>query len=69
MELSTIKELCDKIKSGEIDESKLTIMLDRDDTYFYIQGDKLKIKECEMPGSDIEILYKLLFPKASIGWV
>ena len=35
MEYKTIKEFCEAVKSGKIDESKLVIVLDNDVTSFY----------------------------------
>jgi len=77
MEFKTIKELYDKVKSGEIDESQLGILLDNDCTSFYL-GDckdsegndidnEIRIKEAN-GYSDIEPLYKILFPKADVQW-
>ena len=67
MELSTIKELCDKIKLGEIDESKLRIVLDNDGTSFYAGDEEIEIEETG-GYHDIEPLYKLLFPLAAVEW-
>ena len=67
-ELKTIKELHEKIKSGEIDESKLVIWLDNDMTSFYVEGEEIKVKETN-GYMDIEKLYPLLFPKSQVEWV
>lgn len=68
MELKKISELVDKVKSGEIDESRLEVRLDNDMTSFHIGDEEIKIEE---GGGyyDIEPLYRLLFPKASVEWV
>jgi hypothetical protein len=73
----TIKELYDAVKSGEIDETKLGIVMDNDDTSFYVgpardeNGNDLdnEILVEEANGyHDIEKLYPLLFPKAEVEW-
>lgn len=73
MKFKTIKELHEAVKSGVIDESKLIIQLDNDETYFSIvNGDcdpeDLDVKEAH-GYQDIEKLYPLLFPKAIVEWV
>ena len=73
----TIKEFYEAVKSGEIDESKLEIILDNDRTSFYIgpsedeEGNDLdnEIEVAEANGyADIEKLYPLLFQKAKVEW-
>ena len=73
----TIKEFYEAVKAGEIDESKLEIILDNDCTSFYIgpsedeRGNELdnEIEVAEANGYyDIEKLYPLLFPKAKVKW-
>ena len=66
------------VKSGEIDESKVRIELDNDGTCFaegecYDEDDdaydERQIKVEEANGyQDIEPLYKLLFPLATVEW-
>ncbi len=73
MKLKTLKELYDKVKSREIDESKLQIVLDNDCTMFYVgepgEDDDNEIEVEEANGYyDIEKLYPLLFPKAKVEW-
>ena len=74
MKLNTIKELYDKVQSGDIDESKLEVTLDNDCTSFYIIADNpeeepTEIRIYEVNGyDDIEPLYRLLFPKAKVQW-
>ncbi len=78
IQIATIKELYKKVKSGEIDESKLRIVLDNDCTSFSIlpdetpDGDDIEeniIKVAEANGYyDIDKLYPLLFPKAKVEW-
>ena len=71
MKLRTLEELFVKVKSGEIKEAELTVMVDNDNTYF---------TTCDKEGMDKEIiitraggyedvlpLYELLFPKATVG--
>ena len=78
MEYKTIKELYEDVKSGKIDESKLKITLDNDSTAFYIDtgeedvyGNEMDIRivVAEANGyRDIDKLYPLLFPKATVEW-
>lgn len=70
MNLGTIKELHDKVKAGEIDESKLIIIMDNDCTNFYIGPDEEdEINVSEANGyNDIEKLYPILFPNAKVEW-
>lgn len=64
----TIKELYEAVKTGEIDELKLEIIMDNDSTHFY-EGRDNKIEVLEANGYyDIEKLYPLLFPKAMVMW-
>ena len=76
-EYKTIKEFYAAVKSGEIDESKLTVVLDNDCTSFYegsvydSNGKELdnEITVAEANGyNDIDKLYPLLFPKATVEW-
>ena len=75
LELKTIEELAAKVKSNEIDGSKLTITLDNDDISFYV-GDEEKdpdnfievIVEEAKGYPDILPLYKLVFPDAIVEW-
>jgi len=76
-EYKTIKELYEAVKAGEIDETKLEIVMDNDCTNFYVgpqedaNGNWLdnEIRVQEANGYlDIEKLYPLLFPKATVGW-
>lgn len=73
--IKSIKDLYDKVKSGEIDESKLIIRMDNDTTQFYSIRDADKYSddvEDYFSGNgyrDIEDLYPILFPKADIDWV
>ncbi len=77
MEFKTIKELYEAVKSGKIDETKLFIILDNDCTSFYNGKPKEdenyevinEIDVVEASGYyDIEKLYPLLFPKATVEW-
>lgn len=80
MKFNTIEELYEKVKSGEIDESKLVIILDNDNTSFHLNGNtepdpegyhefSKDIKVSEANGClDVKPLYKLLFPKAVVEW-
>ena len=77
MKFQTIKELYEAVKAGKIDETKLEIVLDNDHTGFYLgpaedeDGNDTdnEIEVAEANGySDIEHLYPLLFPKATVGW-
>jgi len=72
MKYESIEELYKAVKNGDIDESKLEIIVDNDDTGFYIQpnndggwGDEI----CNGNGyGDVKELYRLLFPKAMVDW-
>jgi len=71
MNYETIKGLYTGVKNGDIDESKLEIILDNDDTGFYVQSDGEEWDDAILHGngySDIGELYELLFPKAIVGW-
>ncbi len=77
MKFQTIKELYEAVKAGKIDETKLEVVLDNDCTGFYLgpaedeNGNDLynEIEVAESNGYyDIEKLYPLLFPKATVGW-
>jgi len=72
MKLKTIEELHNKVRSGEIDESKLRIVLDNDMTGFYLDVGKEDEEEIEIAEAngyqDILPLYCLLFPKADVEW-
>ena len=76
-EFDTIKELFEAVKRGEVDGSKLEIVMDNDSTSFYDgapdpeddgQSNEIKVKEAN-GYYDIEKLYPLLFPKAKVEWV
>jgi hypothetical protein len=76
-EFETIKDFYGAVKSGKIDESKLTVVMDNDNTGFYEgpcedeQGNEIdnRIEVKEANGYyDIEKLYPLLFPKATVEW-
>ena len=65
----TIKEFYKAVKSGDIDEAKLEIVLDNDCTNFYVGSSNDEIRVEEANGYyDIEKLYPLLFPAATVGW-
>ena len=74
-EYKTIAALHKAVQSGEIDESKLSITLDNDSTYFAdgpLEDDneldnKIQVEEAN-GYYDIGPLYALLFPKASVEW-
>ena len=67
--IADVKKACE---SGEIDESKLEIVMDNDDTGFYYgERDEDGYRPCIFNGEgyhDIEKLYPLVFPKADVGW-
>jgi hypothetical protein len=68
----TIKDLFEAVKAGKIDESDIQIILDNDQTSFYllVDGDPDNDIELAEGGgySDITELYQLLFPTADIQW-
>ena len=63
----TIEEFYKAVKSGDIDETKLVIVLDNDCTNFYLGPNEIVIKEAN-GYDDIEPLYALLFPEATVDW-
>ena len=67
IKLKTIKELYDKVQAGEIDEAKLHIVLDNDCTSFGVGDTAIEVAEAN-GYYDIEKLYPLLFPKATVEW-
>ncbi len=68
MELKTLKDLHEKVKSGEINEADLVIILDNDATQFTCICDEIEVAQAN-GYHDVEALYGLLFPKATIDWV
>lgn len=66
-EYDTIKELHCAIRNGDIEESKLEIILDNDVTSFYYNNEEIIVKETN-GYSDITPLYRLLFQKADVQW-
>lgn len=69
MKYKTIKELYEASKNGDIDESKLSIILDNDYTGFYIRSDDGGDDDmiCDGNGDyDVTEVYRLLFPKAIV---
>lgn len=68
MKYKTINELYEGVNGGAVDESKLEIILDNDNTGFYIKSDdEHDVLICEGNGDyDVEELYRLLFPKAMV---
>jgi hypothetical protein len=73
MQLEKIEDLVKKIKDGELDQRRLTIVLDNDSTNFYYGNDEdedyFEIDILEDNGySDIDTLWKLLLPEAKVEW-
>jgi len=77
MKFKTIKDLHEAVASGKLDATKIEIVLDSYCTDFYYgpamtpEGEEVEngIEVTEAGGySDIEPLYKLLFPKSTVGW-
>jgi hypothetical protein len=71
----TIAGLIAAVRAGEIDESKLIIVLDNDSTGFYLcagtgePDDDEQITVGSANGYyDVEPLYKFLFPTACVKW-
>ena len=73
---ATIEELYLAVKDGKIREEDLMVTLDNDCTSF---GECSCVGDCSCPDDDIvvdetngyydiEPLYKLLFPKATVNW-
>lgn len=64
---NSIKEVLEAVKKGEIDESKLEVYMDNDHTSVHNES-----SDPIYEGNgyyDIEELWPLLFPKASVNWV
>ena len=76
MKYKTIKGLREGINKGEVKEENLYIQLDNDGVYFGLTVDMItdesELEEIEVDSaegySDIEQLYKLVFPKATVEW-
>ena len=69
MKYGSIEELYKAVKNGDMDESKLEIVMDNDYTGFYNKDDEDGDMICEGNGEcDLEELYRLLFPKAMVEW-
>ena len=73
MEFKTIKDLLAAVKDGRVDENELHIVLDNDCTMFFDgppsdeEENGIEVDECN-GYMDVEPLYKLLFPKATVEW-
>jgi hypothetical protein len=68
IKVKTIKELYNKVHAGEVDESQIKMRIDNNYVSFFYQEKEFVIEEANGI-FDIQILYKLLFPKADIKWV
>lgn len=67
MKYKTIEEVHVACKNGDVDESKLEIILDNDVTHFSIMLDEEDTTICKGNGDyDVIELYGLLFPKAMV---
>ena len=67
-DLKTIKDLRDLVRAGAIDEAELTITLDNDRTMFRVGADEdIEVKEAN-GCYDVDTLYRLLFPRATVEW-
>ncbi len=71
----TLKELVEAVRAGEIDESKLVVIMDNDTTSVYLAAPKEDenddcTNEIYKGGGyyDIEDLWPLLLPGASVEW-
>lgn len=67
----TLQELTIGIKTGEIDEAKVRIILDNDNTCVELMGVGDENPPALYRGNgycDIEDLWPLLFPKAQVEW-
>ncbi len=72
---NTIAEVYNAVKAGEIDESKLIIVLDNDCTDFYLGPDEdsngNEIDNEILRGGgyfDVAEVYQLLLPRATVEW-
>jgi hypothetical protein len=62
-----IRELHEAVQSGDILQSLITVVMDNDHTGFYYGVEQEKI----LDGNgyhDIEDIYPLLFPRATVEW-
>ena len=69
----TIKHLFNAVKSGKIDEKKLTVVIDTDLTQFFLNlntqnEEEIEILEEGEGKNDVTALYQIAFPKASVEW-
>lgn len=65
MKYKTIKEFYDAVKSGELDETKLQIIVDSDTTLFIIDDQEITVQEAN-GRYDVEELYRILFDAAKV---
>jgi len=71
----TLKEVVEAVRSGELNESKLAIVMDNDCSTIYNgmpedkEGNEIDNTIYKGKGyEDTEDLWPLLFPKATVGW-
>jgi len=62
-----IKELKEKIDTGEISDEDMQIMIDNDETIFYLSGKEIEVQAGGH--DDVFELYKILFPFAQVDKV
>ncbi len=71
----SIKAIVDAVKSGALDESQIEVVMDNDCSSVYYgtnedaSGNEVDNQIYEGAGYfDVEELWPLVFPKASVGW-
>ena len=71
----TIKEVVEAVKSGELDEAGLLVVMDNDCSHIFSgipeDGEGNEIDNCVFEGNgyhDVEDLWPLVFPKATVEW-
>ena len=69
---TTLKELVEAVRSGEIDESKLQVVMDNDCSHVCIPHSNPEEEGEELYNGkgyyDVEDLWPLVFPKATVEW-
>ena len=65
IQINSVEELLDAVKSGEVDESKLEIVFESDESYYYLGEEEINIKYAG-GDQDAGMLCQLLFPLSNV---
>ena len=65
IQINSVEELLDAVKSGEVDESKLEIVFESDVSYYYLGEEEINIKYAG-GDQDADMLCQLLFPLSNV---